>query len=251
MRSSELARAAGVTVRTVRHYHQLGLLPEPDRSANGYRSYGVRHLARLLRIRQLSLLGIPLEDVPSILDRDPSVSTDAVATKIVADLDARISVLTRQRDSIARLHADGHPLEGPAEFAGPLASVHLALGVAPDAVQTDMDFAALVESTGDEQLRESLRQSLIAAEQPPVAKRLIPLIARLSSLPDETTEQARTALAHELWSVLAPFLPDIDTGHPLTSLVDQLSEERLNRAQRDVLDIVGLLQKQAVAINPE
>jgi DNA-binding transcriptional MerR regulator len=170
VRSSELARAAGVTVRTVRHYHQLGVLPEPDRSANGYRAYGVKHLARLLRIRQLSLLGIPLEDVPSILDRDPEISTDDVASKIVADLDARISVLTRQRDSIARLHAEGHPLEGPAEFAGTLASVHIALGVAPDAVQTDMDFAALVEHAGDEALRESLRRALVAMEQPQMAE---------------------------------------------------------------------------------
>ena len=203
MRSSELARAAGVTVRTVRHYHQVGVLPEPDRSANGYRAYGVRDLARLLRIRQLSLLGIPLEDVPSILDRDPEVSSDDVAAKIVADLDARISVLTRQRDSIARLRTEGHPLDGPAEFAGTLTSVHIALDVAPDAVQTDMDLAALVKHAGDESLRESLRQALVAMGQPQVAKTLIPLIARLSGLSDEATQETRTTLAHELWSVLA------------------------------------------------
>lgn len=251
MRSSELARAAGVTVRTVRHYHQLGVLPEPDRSANGYRAYGVRHLARLLRIRQLSLLGIPLEDVPAILGRDPEVSTDDVATKMVADLDARIAVLIRQRDSIARLHAQGQPLEGPAEFAGTLASVHSTLGVAPEAVQTDMDLAALVAHAGDEALREGLRQALAAMKQPEVAGRLIPLMARLSSLPDEATHETRTTLAHELWSVLAElaaFLPDVDPSHPLTSLVGQLSEEALSRAQRDVLEIVELLQSPATAI---
>jgi DNA-binding transcriptional MerR regulator len=254
VRSSELARAAGVTVRTVRHYHQLGVLPEPDRSANGYRAYGVRHLARLLRIRQLSLLGIPLEDVPTILDRDSAVSTDEVATKMVADLDARISVLTRQRDSIARLHAQGHPLEAPAEFAGTLASVHVALGIAPDAVQTDMDLAALVDHAGDEALREGLRQALVAMNQPQVAERLIPLIARLSKLPDESTHETRTTLAHELWSVLAElaaFLPEVDPSHPLTSLVGQLSEETLNRAQRDVLEIAELLQNPARAIIQE
>ena len=37
---SELANLVGVTVRTVRHYHRLGLLPEPERRGNGYRSYG-------------------------------------------------------------------------------------------------------------------------------------------------------------------------------------------------------------------
>ena len=34
---SQLARHAGVTIRAVRHYHQIGLLPEPERDASGYR----------------------------------------------------------------------------------------------------------------------------------------------------------------------------------------------------------------------
>lgn len=39
MRIGEFAELVGVTTRTVRHYHHIGLLPEPDRSANGYRIY--------------------------------------------------------------------------------------------------------------------------------------------------------------------------------------------------------------------
>ncbi|HJF65313.1 MAG TPA: MerR family DNA-binding transcriptional regulator [Slackia equolifaciens] len=46
MRSKEVAEFAGVTVRTLRHYHQLGILPEPPRSANGYREYGAVDVAR-------------------------------------------------------------------------------------------------------------------------------------------------------------------------------------------------------------
>ena len=34
----QLASYAGVTIRAVRHYHQVGLLPEPDRNASGYRT---------------------------------------------------------------------------------------------------------------------------------------------------------------------------------------------------------------------
>jgi DNA-binding transcriptional MerR regulator len=237
-----------VTVRTVRYYHQLGLLPEPERFANGYRAYGARHLARLLRIRQLSLLGVPLEDVPSILARDPEISTDTMAATIVADLDARITALTRQRDSITRLRAQGPALEGPAEFASTLASLHTTLGINPDAIQTDLDLAALVGHAADEELRESLRQALVAADQPDVMKALIPLLTQLSSLTDEATQQTRTTLAHQLWPVLADLaagIPELDPTHPLTSMIDQLSEETLNRAQRDVLGTVELLQKQA------
>ncbi len=54
MKSSELARMAGVSVRTLRHYHAIGLLPEPPRGDNGYRDYEPTHLLRLLRIRQLA-----------------------------------------------------------------------------------------------------------------------------------------------------------------------------------------------------
>jgi len=42
MRIGELAAIAGVTTRTVRHYHRIGLLPEPERQSNGYREYSLR-----------------------------------------------------------------------------------------------------------------------------------------------------------------------------------------------------------------
>ena len=47
---SQLAAYAGVTVRAVRHYHQVGLLPEPDRDASGYRSYDAAAVIALIRI---------------------------------------------------------------------------------------------------------------------------------------------------------------------------------------------------------
>lgn len=68
MKSSELARMAGVSVRTLRHYHAIGLLPEPERADNGYREYGAEHLLRLLRIRQLASLGFSLEQIGPMID---------------------------------------------------------------------------------------------------------------------------------------------------------------------------------------
>ena len=44
----QLAAYAGVTVRTVRHYHQIGLLPEPERDASGYRRYGATAVADIM-----------------------------------------------------------------------------------------------------------------------------------------------------------------------------------------------------------
>lgn len=68
MKSGELAHMAGVSVRTLRHYHAIGLLPEPKRSSNGYREYEAEHLLRLLRIRQLASLGFSLDQIGPMLD---------------------------------------------------------------------------------------------------------------------------------------------------------------------------------------
>ncbi|GAA3787977.1 hypothetical protein GCM10022403_023100 [Streptomyces coacervatus] len=54
MRIGELAATVGVTTRTVRHYHHQGLMPEPERLANGYRDYTLRHAVVLARIRRLT-----------------------------------------------------------------------------------------------------------------------------------------------------------------------------------------------------
>lgn len=58
--------------RSLRHYHALGLLPEPSRQANGYREYGALDVARLLRIKRLAALG-PLMDCLESANWDDSV----------------------------------------------------------------------------------------------------------------------------------------------------------------------------------
>ena len=64
---SQLARYAGVTVRAVRHYHQIGLLAEPERDHSGYRSYDAAAVVRLIRIRTLAEAGVPLARVRELL----------------------------------------------------------------------------------------------------------------------------------------------------------------------------------------
>ena len=59
---SRLATYAGVTVRAVRHYHQIGLLPEPERTYSGYRTYDAAAVVRLIQIRTLADAGVPLAD---------------------------------------------------------------------------------------------------------------------------------------------------------------------------------------------
>src|SRR5215210_700372 len=55
----QLASYAGVTIRAVRHYHHVGLMPEPERDSSGYRTYDADAVVRLIRIRTLAEAGVP------------------------------------------------------------------------------------------------------------------------------------------------------------------------------------------------
>ncbi|WP_411153114.1 MerR family transcriptional regulator [Streptomyces sp. A30] len=56
----QLAKYVGVSIKTIRVYHDKGLLPEPDRDASGYRRYGANDAIDLIKIRTLAESGVPL-----------------------------------------------------------------------------------------------------------------------------------------------------------------------------------------------
>ena len=68
----EVARLAGVSVRTLHHYDEVGLLRPSDRSAAGYRVYSDDDLARLQHILGYRELGLGLDAIAAILD-DPEL----------------------------------------------------------------------------------------------------------------------------------------------------------------------------------
>ena len=70
-RVEQLARAAGVSVDTVRFYQSRGLLPSPQRRGRAA-FYSQQHLDRLRRIRRLNRRGLTLEAVGRVLDRSES-----------------------------------------------------------------------------------------------------------------------------------------------------------------------------------
>ncbi|MFD6096056.1 MerR family transcriptional regulator [Nocardiopsis flavescens] len=96
----EVAELAGTTLKAVRHYHERGLLPEPPRSANGYKSYGVAHLTQLLRIRRLVDLGAPLSRIRA-MDPDADRFEDTLRA-LDAEAAATIERLLGVREEIAR-----------------------------------------------------------------------------------------------------------------------------------------------------
>ena len=71
-----VARLAGVSVRTLHHYHQVGLLSPSGRSAAGYRIYSLADLKRLQQILFYRALGFTLDDIAEIL-ADPGQDAHA------------------------------------------------------------------------------------------------------------------------------------------------------------------------------
>ena len=62
----QLARYAGVSIKTIRVYHDKGLLPESERDSSGYRRYTAQHVIDLVKIRTLAEAGVPLARIREI-----------------------------------------------------------------------------------------------------------------------------------------------------------------------------------------
>lgn len=76
---NEIAERAGISGRTIRHYHQIGLLL-PDRvGSNGYRYYGPNAVARLQRILLLRDTGMPLTEIAAALEMSATPETEIEA----------------------------------------------------------------------------------------------------------------------------------------------------------------------------
>ena len=120
MRSNDVAKLAGVTVRTLRHYHQLGLLSEPPRQANGYRDYSPADVARVLRIKRLAGLGFPLSRIGDVLD-EMDAEENATSASALDELDRELALeiehLQEQRRTIAELRAEHLDPDLPVRFA--------------------------------------------------------------------------------------------------------------------------------------
>src|SRR5690348_3441187 len=97
-----LADYAGVSVKAVRHYHERGLLAEPERDSSGYRRYTAQDAIELVKIRTLADAGVPLTRIKDLLDAGPDALAAAI-TEIDAGLRDRITQLRRTRDRLARL----------------------------------------------------------------------------------------------------------------------------------------------------
>ncbi|MFF4948432.1 MerR family transcriptional regulator [Streptomyces chattanoogensis] len=140
----QLARYVGVSTKTIRVYHDKGLLPEPDRDASGYRRYGANDAIDLIKIRTLAEAGVPLARIRDLRSAGNDEFQQALH-EIDKELTARIRGLQATQGRLRQLAA-GHLAPLPAEVAAHLE--HLAgWGFTPRWVDLQRDLWILLFAT--------------------------------------------------------------------------------------------------------
>ncbi|WP_046501353.1 MerR family transcriptional regulator [Streptomyces odonnellii] len=203
MRIGELAGVAGVTTRAVRHYHRIGLLPEPSRQSNGYRDYSLRDAVELARIRRLTELGLSLEEVRAVLADDAGKDLVEILGELDADLArqeeairrrrARLGQLLEQARRTGRLPAEAPVSPGLAAIFEDMARLSARLpGPEPVSAAKERELLALLETGSPDGGRgwlDVLTRSLRA--DPEAMRRAYGVYARLDELAEAGEDDPR------------------------------------------------------------
>ncbi|MGW2248851.1 MerR family transcriptional regulator [Kitasatospora sp. NPDC001660] len=152
---SQAAAFVGVTVKTIRHYHQNGLVDEPRRDTSNYRRYGTAELLRLVQVRTLAGAGVPLAGIGAILDADPDEFAAALVD-VEKSLTGRIDELIARREMLRRLAAGDRVLLPDRACA--LLDRMPGLGFSADDVTTAHDGLVLVRALMPEGFDDYLAQ---------------------------------------------------------------------------------------------
>jgi len=116
MRIGHLATEVGVSAKTVRYYESIGLLPEPARTASGYRDYDRPAVERLGFIRDAQATGLTLAEIASVLELKEAGEMSCTHTadlleRHVREIDEQIERLQAARISLADLAARASSLD--------------------------------------------------------------------------------------------------------------------------------------------
>ena len=132
----QAAAASGISHKMIRHYEQIGLLPQVARTSAGYRRYNDNDIRQLQFIRRARDLGFSIAEIARLVDlwqdqSRPSAHVKALALEHVAQLDEKIGQLQEMKATLERLaascHGDDRPecpiLDSLAGDAAPSASI--------------------------------------------------------------------------------------------------------------------------------
>ncbi|TFD92070.1 MerR family transcriptional regulator [Cryobacterium lactosi] len=234
----EVADLAGTTVNTVRHYHQSGLLEQPERRSNGYKQYGARHLVRLLQIRRLRDLDLPLAQIESLGLGGETRSAALLA--VDADLSVSIDRLIRARTEIRAI------LDGTTATGVPPGFAHLAGRLS----KPERALMLVLSQLYDESAMADLKK-MVEAEAEDAG-------VEFDSLPPDADSATRQQLAEALAPQLAQHITDcrwlVDPAmhHPRGSRITQetlleTAVELYSESQLDVLARASVIATELAA----
>lgn len=235
----QLAAYAGVTVRAVRHYHQIGLLPEPERDASGYRRYGATAVVSLIKIRTLADAGVPLSQIRQMLEADASTFAEAVQ-RIDSHLRDEIERLETSRKQIAQLAA-GDSLTLPPEVISYLDRLR-EIGASERMVEGERDGWILVAARWPEHIREWMPEKHAQLDDPQVVRlyRLLSEIFESDAGDDPRLQEAAdimAGLAEQAYTSGEINLGELAHDDLPFDLLDALAVESDPRAER-LLDLM-------------
>ncbi|MFD8529826.1 MerR family transcriptional regulator [Streptosporangium canum] len=196
----QLAGLTDVTVKAIRYYHAIGLLDEPERTANGYKQYKVSHLIRLLQIKRLRDLGVPLSQIAAMERADEQ--PDEAIRLLDAELAATVERLNRIRAELAVILRHRAPMHVPpaiAPISRKLSDTHQSLL---------MVYSAVFSEEGMEKFREVIAEDNDIQDE-------------LEALPPAAGEAAIERLAERMAPVIRrsrekhPWLNDLVKDSPL------------------------------------
>ncbi|AXG79903.1 MerR family transcriptional regulator [Streptomyces paludis] len=200
MRIGEIAALVGLTTRAIRHYHHVGLLPEPARRPNGYRAYSVRDAVLLARVRRLTELGLGLDEVRDALADDAGRELNEILKELDADLARQEAGIRECRRRLGVLLAEPPGVCGPVSPGLAALLAQAPRTDSPSAVK-DRAYLTLVDTAGpgaqeifallgtlvaDPAVAELYERLDALAEAPADDPRIAPLAADLmAAVPDE------------------------------------------------------------------
>jgi DNA-binding transcriptional MerR regulator len=258
----EVAKLLGITQKTIRHYHKVGLLAEPQRTESGYRLYSAGDLLRLQRIRRLQALGLSLKQIKALLGEHVSGqerSLRDVLQSLLAELTAEIQSLEEQRERIATLLkeesieilASSSNTSPTLEYVKEHFGEHLS-GVSEEVLKLDAKiFSQLDAFNWPESYHEGIQLMMQnVAEYPPLYRQMLGLAERitaLASLPEnapEVDQLIEDVLASDELPALFSMQSELLTRMPqmastFADVLSELTRDTLSPAQLRFLEAMS------------
>lgn len=252
----EVAKLTGVTTKTVRHYHGIGLLKEPARSEAGYRLYGADELLRLRRIRRLRSFGLSLRQIEAVLGETGGENSlrEALAA-LLGEVSSEIEKLEARRRRLESMLAQEEqeisiePSDKP--YAIRLAEEHLGenlSGVSAELWEQERKMWSTLDAFEWPEGYREMQEFMISyyADRPDEYRKMLDVSERLAALagsPEDSPEVVEVAEDFIRHLEQTPFpdgpLQDAPlTAGPMGEVFVEILNSNLSPAQHRAMELV-------------